>query len=492
MFHPEDIDLKAYGRVLRARHRLVLGTVGGFVLAAIILNLVTQPVYRATTRIEVRKEPGRSPLTGEAIANYNWNSDNVALFTAAELVTNRTLMREVVDALRASGYLQIDPPARNSFRHLLGRLVRHPSAAGAAGIANAAEASRAAARSEADVNREIEWLLGITTVKPINETRLVTIQVDHWDPRIAKVIADTLANHFVSYEERKRASADMTRLVYMRQQLDEVKGRIESSEKVLYSSHRLGLSVLDGKLKQQTETVGQLNEAYIKAKTDRYAVESRLNLVRAALKDDQVSWDHLPVQNETLQSLYRSLLETRTELARAREVYKAKHPRLAMLESQLASTQQNIRAELNKAVDALESDYAMLKGREQSLQSSIGQAEDQLRDTNDRVGQHTALESELKSNRDLYALLIAKAQELQISGEVQQPLIAVVDAATLSAHPVRPRKGLNLALGVVVGLLSGAGLALLMEFLRRTIKTPQDITESLQLPILGMIPKTRP
>ena len=205
-----------------------------------------------------------------------------------------------------------------------------------------------------------------------------------------------------------------------------------------------------------------------------------------------MSWDHLPVQNESLQGLYKSLLETRTELARAREVYKAKHPRLAMLESQLASTQQNIRAELNKAVDALESDYAMLKGREQSLQASIGQAEDQLRDMNDRVGQHTALESELKSNRDLYSLLIAKAQEMQISGEVQQPLIAVVDAATLSAKPVRPRKALNLTLGVVVGLMSGAGLAMLLEFVRRTIKTPQDLTESLQLPILGMIPKTRP
>src|SRR5262249_49057105 len=160
-----------------------------------------------------------------------------------------------------------------------------------------------------------------------------------------------------------------------------------------------------------------------------------------------------------------------TELARAREVYKGRHPRLTMLESQLESTRQNIRTELNKAVDELQADYEVLKNREESLQASISQAEGDVRETNDRVGQHTALGSELKSNRDVSSMLIAKAQELQISGEVQQPLVAVVDAATLGAKPVRPRKTLNLMLGGMVGLMSGAGLALLMEFVRRTIKT---------------------
>src|SRR2546426_11897148 len=130
-----------------------------------------------------------------------------------------------------------------------------------------------------------------------------------------------------------------------------------------------------------------------------------------------MAWDELPVQNETVQGLLKDLLQTRTELARAREVYKPKHPRLMMLESQLESMQDNLRGELRKAVGALEAEYAMLKGRQDGLQKSIDQAEGQVRDMNDRVGQHTALESELKSNRDVYSMLIAKAQEVQITGE---------------------------------------------------------------------------
>jgi len=491
-FSPHDIDLRSYGLLLRRRRGLILGIVCGFLAAAVALNVFTEPVYRATTRIEVRKEPSRSPLTGEAIASYSWNSDNVALYTAAELVTNRAMLGEVVESLRASGDLRIEPPRKSAMRSLSRRLFGRVSVLGAARVAVAGPTEVAEAPKGGDVNREIDWLLRITTVKPINETRLVMIQVDHWDPRIAKVIADAIAQKFVAHEERKRAATDTNRLGYLRQQLEEIRGRIEEAERILYSSHQLGVSVMDSKLKQLSETVGHLNEAYVKAKTDRLAAQARLDLVRSVLKDSLMGWDELPVQNETVRGLLRDLNQTRTELARAREVYKTKHPRLMMLESQLQSTQQNIRVELHKAVGALEGEYAMLKGREDGLRGSITQSEDELRELNDRHGQHTALESELKSNRDIYSLLSAKAQELQISGEVQQPLVAVVEPATLGSRPVRPRKTLNLLLGLVVGLMSGTGLALLRETLRRTLKTPKDVTDALQLPILGMIPKCQP
>jgi uncharacterized protein involved in exopolysaccharide biosynthesis len=317
------------------------------------------------------------------------------------------------------------------------------------------------------------------------------IQVDHWVPGVAKAIADTLAHQFVAYEEKKRSSADLTRLAYMNQQIDEVRTRIEHAERTLYSPNQLGLGVLDSKLKQLNDNVSTLNDAHVRVKTDRLAAEARLKLVRAALKDSLMAWDEVPVENENVQTLWRELLTTRTDLARAREVYRGKHPRLMILESQLRSLQDNIRGELRKAVGALESEYALLKGREAALQGSLSQTEGQLSVTSDRHGQHASAESDLKSDRDIYALLMGKAKELEISGEVQEPLVSVVEAAMLAPRPVRPRPALNLVMGVLVGLTSGVGLALVMEFLRRTIKTPKDLTDALHLPVLGMIPKTQ-
>ncbi len=84
---------------------------------------------------------------------------------------------------------------------------------------------------------------------------------------------------------------------------------------------------------------------------------------------------------------------------------------------------------------------------------------------------------------------MGKVQEAEITGQVQQPLVKVVEQATVGAEPVRPRKSLNLLIGLMVGLLSGTGLALLLEYLRQCIRTPKDVVDQLHLPVLGMIPK---
>src|SRR5580765_5442876 len=314
MFHPPDFELKYYILLIRRRLRLILGVVSGCILAALILNIVTAPVYRASTRIEVRKEPDRSPLTGEAIANYGWNSDNVALYTAAELLTNRALLRDVVLALRASGNLVTEPPRRGAMRNFFGRMIGR---VGVPDVANAGE-TNSAPLSQEDVDRDIDWLLEITHVKPINDTRLVQIQADHWVPRIAQAIADTLAQQFVEYEDKKRAEGDLSRLEYLNRQLKDLRGEIEDRERILYSSHELGLNGLDSKLKQLNETTGHMNEEYVKAKSDRLACEARIKQVNKALRDSLMSYDELPVQNETVLGLWRELLQTRTDLARAR------------------------------------------------------------------------------------------------------------------------------------------------------------------------------
>jgi capsular polysaccharide biosynthesis protein len=56
-------------------------------------------------------------------------------------------------------------------------------------------------------------------------------------------------------------------------------------------------------------------------------------------------------------------------------------------------------------------------------------------------------------------------------------------------EPVRPRKLVNLVIGLLLGLVSGAGLALAAEALRRTIRTPRDVARELHLPVMGMIPR---
>jgi uncharacterized protein involved in exopolysaccharide biosynthesis len=264
---------------------------------------------------------------------------------------------------------------------------------------------------------------------------------------------------------------------------------IEALEGKLYNSRQAGLPVLESKLKQLTETNGGLTDAYVKTKIEKAAAAERLARVQQALRDSTVNAAEIPIQSETLESLRHDLQQREAELARAREVYRDKHPKLLVLESELDAIRRSIRAELSKSVATLKEEYTSLAGREATLRSNIAQTDGQVRKLNDERGLNSSMESDLNAKRDLHTLLVGKVQEAEISGQVQAPLVKVVEPATVGQEPVRPRRGLNLLLGLMVGLLSGIGLALLMEYLRRCIRTPKDVVEQLHLPVLGMIPR---
>lgn len=478
MFRSEEIDLKYYGLVIGRWKRLIITVAGACVGLALVLNLVMQPIYRAATRLEISKEPTRSPITGELIGD-DYQTDNVALMTTAELMTNRSLLRQVVRTLRERQLLQMNAPRAEFFRRL-----RDKATFGAADPASAVEGLDEAGA----VSRDVDWLLSILTVKPIRETRLVKVEVEHWNPRIAKAIADVVASEFVDYQGGLRAAADTMRLGRLRSRVQDARGQINDLEAHL--SGEAGMPVLEERVKQYSGTISGLNEAMVKAQTERLAVEAKLQRVKRLMSDSLVAAGSLPVQTETLEGMWRDLLQRQTELARAREVFRGRHPRVLMLETELRAIRENIRAELDKTVAALTSERATLAAQEKSLREAIGLNEGQLRSVSGAIGQQSTLQSQLRSKQDFYNLLNARVQEGEVvSVGVKLPLVRVVEPATVAGDPVRPRKALNLMLGLIVGLFAGTGLALFLEYLRRAIRTPNDVMEHLQLPVLGMIPR---
>jgi non-specific protein-tyrosine kinase len=65
--------------------------------------------------------------------------------------------------------------------------------------------------------------------------------------------------------------------------------------------------------------------------------------------------------------------------------------------------------------------------------------------------------------------------------------VTVVKNAALPGSPASPRKGLDLGLGLIVGIMLGIGGAVLRETLDNTIKTPEDVQKATDRPAIGVI-----
>ncbi|HOW79559.1 MAG TPA: polysaccharide biosynthesis tyrosine autokinase, partial [Verrucomicrobiota bacterium] len=87
-------------------------------------------------------------------------------------------------------------------------------------------------------------------------------------------------------------------------------------------------------------------------------------------------------------------------------------------------------------------------------------------------------------------VLDAKIAFEKIDVELPKTLmVEVVDRAMPGLRPVRPNKPLNIALGIIIGLVVGVGLAFFIEYLDTSVKTIDDVERALQCPVLGVIPQ---
>jgi len=68
-------------------------------------------------------------------------------------------------------------------------------------------------------------------------------------------------------------------------------------------------------------------------------------------------------------------------------------------------------------------------------------------------------------------------------------MVEIIDQARPGLRPVRPNKPLNIALGIIIGLVVGVGLAFFIEYLDTSVKTIDDVERSLQTAVLGVIPQ---
>jgi capsular exopolysaccharide synthesis family protein len=87
--------------------------------------------------------------------------------------------------------------------------------------------------------------------------------------------------------------------------------------------------------------------------------------------------------------------------------------------------------------------------------------------------------------------LLRRSGELRSLAAVETGDVELAQPATTPSSPISPRTRRNAAIGIGLGLVLGIALALLFEMLDRRLRDPAEVTELVQPPILGAIPRSR-
>jgi polysaccharide biosynthesis transport protein len=454
------LDLATLLRIAKEWRWLILGAVALGLALAIVLTLLTTPLYRAWVTLEV--SPPAVEVMDEERERVSSPNSWELVATQVALLRSRSLAERVAQDLN---------------------LASNPDFVEQVGDASS-RLRAAAGRVHAGLNVDVP-----------KEGRVIEFSYVSESPQLAAQIANAIAEAFINSNLQRRYEASAYARNFLQRQIARTRTDLERSERQLVSYAQAqgiintgtgegGSPSGDGASLQGASLVA-LNQALADATARRIAAEGAYRQARSTGATAEV--------NESTQALRQSRAALEAEYQQKRATMKPEHPEMLSLRSQIDELGRQISSETSNVAsgraNSLLAEYRAALAAERALQGRVGELRGAVLDLRGRSIQYTILQREVDTNRALYDALLQRYKEIGVAGGIGTAPVSIVDTAQPPGGPYKPNLILNVLLGLGLGFLAGMLAAVALEFLNDTIKTRADVRNKLRLACLGAIPK---
>jgi capsular exopolysaccharide synthesis family protein len=455
------IDFRAYWRTIRKRWPFVILSVIVATVIAFVFTYRQPKIYEATCQVIIEPMtpqvlPGSKDVvelgTGTFWANREFYE------TQYRIIQSSTVGQRTVEKLG----LQFDP----DFAAIAGA-TRDVSALG-----------RAIA---AQIN-----------VKPLKDSRVALITVSDRKPQRAALIANTIADTYIESNLDYKLEGARTAMAWLAEQESDLKRELETSELKLYKFKKdrnlLAVS-LDDKQSMLSANLASVNAKLTELHIRKLEADSKRKMIESA-RDNMNEQETLPEirEKETIRSLRDSYTQFSKDYADLSSKYGAEHPKMKVLEGQMDVVRKAYRKEIDAVLATFEKSYQQLLDNERALKTLMEQQKKEAIELSKVEVEYKPLQRVSEQNSKMYGVIASRQKEIDITGPMKTNNVRVLERAIVPGLPVRPKPVQNLLLGVLLGLVTGVGLAFLIEALDNTLKTQQDVEQFLGTPVLGLVP----
>src|ERR1700690_415032 len=467
----QESTLREYFRVLLKRKWLVLGCVAGIFAVVAIASLRQTPVYEAAGQIVVNKADSN-------LITFKDSMPVVDYYDQSDMDTEVRILQSDLLSLQVIRQLNLDK--RPEF----------------GGHADQKQPNLVADPLQTDSNRTSALLgafRGGLRVTLIPNTRIIEIHYSSPDPQLAASAVNTLAATYVEQNFKTKFESTMQASDWLSKQLVDLQMKVETSqEKLVRYQKEHEILGIDEKQNITTEKLDELNKEMTTAESDRMQKEAVYRQTQssdpevgaAAIIADAGSGngssllDKLREQQATLRI---QIAELSTQLGPA-------YPKVAQLNNQVKEIDHEVQTEVNKAVDHLRGEYQAALQRETMLRGAFEKQKQEANKLNESAIEYSLLKRDVDSNRTLYEGLLEKLKEAGVTAGLRSNNFRIINAARVPTSPSEPNIPRNLAFALVLGIISGVGLAFLLENMDNTVRTPEQAQAISGLASLGMIP----
>jgi uncharacterized protein involved in exopolysaccharide biosynthesis len=349
------------------------------------------------------------------------------------------------------------------------------------------------------------------TIQAIKNSRVIQIDFEHKDPRVAAIVVERLVNAYL--ETRPQVYKNTHTNVFFQEQAKILKHKIDKTENVIKDlKEQHDIIALNEErtilLQRKAELQSELNRSL----SEKMETEKRIDQITHQLEatPSKIQQGENTVHNPLLISTLEEQLvtlelkerELRTKYTENNHLVQDVKKQLKIVRDKLAQ-QENKRYEStafgpNPTHQHLNEDLLRNEAELQAINAKISTQKNHLTEYSKRLNvlnnfedKFTDLENRLEVDRENFKLYLTKLEETRISSEMDLKKIANVSVITPAQMPLEPtqnHKRLFLAIGLFIAVFGSIGIAVSLEYLSEDLERPEEIEKILGAPVLASVP----
>ena len=481
------------------RHRRIAGAAFVIVVSLMMLQTYSKiPLYRASARVEIQDE--RSTAVGNLNSNdpMYYQDPEPYYNTQYSILRSRGLAKRVVQRLQLQNHPLFNGSAPQSrgplsavreARRAIGTSVRNVISRGKPEV----PAEKPAPDENAAESSLISQFLGGVEVIPEKSTRLVEIAYVSPNPEFAALAATTLAEEYAQQNLDVRLETINKNLVWLTDEVAKQEKKVTEAEAAMskYREQQNALS-LEDRQNIVVSRLNTLNDTATRARTTRLQKEASYNQVKSVDPKSDAA-DAYPVisTNQGVIEAKTRLNDLNADKARLSARYLSGHPDLIKVEGQIESARTALIAQRTRVIESAKNEYEAAVIEEGSYAGQLESQKGAAMDLDRKSGGYLVLQRQAETNRQVYQSLLQQQKELRVVSNSRTNNVHLLDRAEAPGAPFSPNARRDWFTALMAGLLVALGLAFGIEYLDDTVKTPDDVTDRLRLPLLGLVPSVR-
>jgi len=360
-------------------------------------------------------------------------------------------------------------------------------------------------RTFADVDNMVAFLRSNLSVSIGRKDDVISVSLKSPYPVEAAQIVNELVHSYMTYHaERKRDTASEVLKILQKEKQSRDKYLTDKFEEMITFTEANGIVSFDDKggnivfemLKTLSTELSQAEMAAMTAKTDFDAVmgiEGDAFKIKQFAAASTGAGVRMPVADEETQ-LRSELRQAETELKDILYLCTEEHPSVQAIRSKIDRINKELEGEAEDFAEAyvevMRLRWVTARQREDDVRASFEAQYDEARGFGVLAARYSLLQSELARAERICEIVDNRIKELSVTAQdVESLRISILEVARAADEPSKPQKAKIMAMALALGLLLGGGLAFLRDWLDFRLRSSEEVSAILGIPVLGVVPK---